>query len=430
MNTRAIEELRTMKHQPQYRPTSLSMEEYQRDMDMIFHCSTELGQEALRYYDANGLILGAGDHLVVLFSENGDHNGVDYRWFSDRYRLVLKVLTENLNGKYRYYAAETDGRLMVLVCFPWHYENGLEQMAAGSDLETLCGQVIEQCAKDYEMQVSAYVSQFCNSPREITQVCNQVRVYMEFQQFLGEDFGVHRIALSGKPLIEVTEITKAAEVVARKVLEKIYAKCSDFSDEVEQIIYQLTAYPPYDVSVLLSNLQRTISGCYNSFLEYRLFSTKELGEEFLAENYLYYTEELHSVADVRRRLTDFFTFAYRLYHREKEPWEGTIDRVPEYLLENYRRPELSINEIAEAVNMKASTMCSAYKRRMGVTVFETIQQLRLQSAEELMADEGKTLRDICDACGFGSLESMYRAFKKKYGQSPGQFRASNRRNSP
>lgn len=428
MNKRAVQELRDMKHQPQYRPTSLTMEEYQRDMDMIFHCSAELGQEALRYYDANGLILGAGDHLVVLFSENGDHEHVDYRWISDRYRLVLKVLTENLDGKFRYYAAETDGRLMVLVCFPWHYENGLEQMEAGSEVERLCSQTIAQCMRDYELQVSAYVSQFCDSPREITQVCNQVRAYMEFQQFLRENVGVHRVALSGKPLIEVTEFTKAAEVIARKVLEKIYSGCDDFSEEVDQMLFQLTEYPPYDVSVLLSNLQRMISGCYFAFLEYRLFSSKELDEECLAENYLYYTEELHSIQDVRRRLEDFFSFAYRQYHRDKEPWEGTIDRVPEFLLENYTRPELSVNEIAEAVHMKASTLCSAYKRKNGVTLFETIQQLRLQSAEDMMGDETKNLRDICDACGFGSLESMYRAFKKKYGQSPGQFRTAKRRN--
>lgn len=428
MNKRAIEELRAMKHQPQYRPTSLTMEEYQRDMDMIFHCSTELGPDALRYYDANGLILGAGDHLVILFSENGDHPGVEYRWYSDRYRLVLKLLTETLDGKYRCYAAETDGRLMVLVCFPWHYENGLEQIAAGTEVESLCRQVIERCGELYQMQVSAYVSQFCDSPRDITRVCNQVRVYMEFQQFIQDNSGVHRINLSGTPLMEVSEFTKAAERIARKVLEKIYACDSDFTEEIGQILFQLTEYPPYDVSVLLSNLQRMISGCYNQFLEHRIFSAKELDEENLAENYLYFTEELHSIGDVEKRLQDFFRFAYRQYHREKEPWEGTIDRVPEYLMEHFTRPELSVAEIAEVVRMKSSTLCSAYKRKMGVTIFDTILQLRLDRAEELMEDDKLNLRDICDSSGFGSLESMYRAFKKKYGQSPGQFRAGKRRN--
>ncbi len=424
MNQRAINELREMKHLPQYQPTSLTMEEYQRDLDMIFHCSRSLGPEALRYYDANGLILGAGDHLVVLFSENGDHTGVDYRWISDRYRLVLKSLTEDLDGKYRYYAAETDGRLMVLICFPWHYENGLEQMAVAEEVEELCTQVIRKCQNSYGLQVSAYVSQFCDNPRDITRICDQVQVYMEFQQFLRENSGVRRVALSGKPLAEVTDFVRAAEGTAQKVMNKIYTRNDDFSEEIQGVLWQLTEFPPYDVSVLMQNLQRMISRCYHVFLEHRLFSANEMGEEVLAENFLYFTEELQSLKDVEHRLEDFFAFAYRQYYRNKEPWESVIDRVPEYLLENYTRPDLSVTQIADAVNLKPSTLCAAYKRKKGETVFETILSLRLQRAEELMEDREKNLKDICDACGFGSLESMYRAFKKKYGMSPGQFRTN------
>lgn len=427
MNQRAVTELREMKHLPKYQPTSLTMEEYQRDMDMVFHCSGELGPEALRYFDANGLILGAGDHLMLLFSENGDHAGVDYRWISDRYRLILKLLSWAFEGKYRYYAAETDGRLMVLVCFPWHYDNGLEQQAAGDELEALCREVIDRAGEDYELSVSAYISQFCGTPQEIASTCQQVKIHMEYQKFLRQDAGVWRVALSGKPLIEVAQIVKFAEKTAQQVLEKIYAGDSDFSEEIHEVMELLTEHPPYDVSVLLGNFQRIVSSCYDHFLEHRLFSVNELGEECLAENYLYYTEELRSAEDVERRLEDFFTFAYGQHHRDKVPWEDAVDRVQEYLFEHYRRPELSVAEIAESVGQKTSTMCSAYKRKKGVTVFETILQLRLNEAERLMEDPGLNLRDICEHCGFGSIESMYRAFKKRYGMSPGAFRSSKRR---
>ena len=38
--------------------------------------------------------------------------------------------------------------------------------------------------------------------------------------------------------------------------------------------------------------------------------------------------------------------------------------------------------------------------------------------------QGATVKSTCERCGFGSTETFHRAFKAKYGITPGQLRGA------
>ena len=53
-----------------------------------------------------------------------------------------------------------------------------------------------------------------------------------------------------------------------------------------------------------------------------------------------------------------------------------------------------------------------------------VNALRLNEAIHLMHHAGRTLSDISATCGFSSIRTFNRAFLKKYGITPSQYRKS------
>ena len=63
-----------------------------------------------------------------------------------------------------------------------------------------------------------------------------------------------------------------------------------------------------------------------------------------------------------------------------------------------------------------------YKREGHVNLAADIEELRLNQAIALMQQDEATLADICTACGYASLNSFYKAFRRVYGVSPSAYR--------
>ena len=62
------------------------------------------------------------------------------------------------------------------------------------------------------------------------------------------------------------------------------------------------------------------------------------------------------------------------------------------------------------------------KQHLGITPSEYINELRINYASNLLLHTNTPILDICFMCGFQSLSYFYKVFKRKYGQSPSEFR--------
>ena len=59
---------------------------------------------------------------------------------------------------------------------------------------------------------------------------------------------------------------------------------------------------------------------------------------------------------------------------------------------------------------------------MGVTMRAYLIELRLRRAAELLESGETSVTAACFACGYSSLSHFLRAFRQRYGVSPGQYR--------
>ena len=98
-----------------------------------------------------------------------------------------------------------------------------------------------------------------------------------------------------------------------------------------------------------------------------------------------------------------------------------FDEAIHYISEHLGEPGLSVESCASAVGCSVSALSKVFRRQLNTSVAKYIRDARLETALKLIR-QGSTVKDTCEACGFGSTETFHRAFKARYGITPGQLR--------
>lgn len=105
-----------------------------------------------------------------------------------------------------------------------------------------------------------------------------------------------------------------------------------------------------------------------------------------------------------------------------------ISSIISYINDNHTQ-SLSIKTIAEALNMSDLTLSRFFKEKTGLSIAFYLQIVRITHAKLLLKSDIPII-DIAQECGFYSLPTFYRAFKKIMGMSPNEYKMSNAYNVP
>ncbi|ALS28636.1 two-component system response regulator [Paenibacillus sp. 32O-W] len=95
------------------------------------------------------------------------------------------------------------------------------------------------------------------------------------------------------------------------------------------------------------------------------------------------------------------------------------------LLETSTDPNLSLESVAEAVNVHPVTLSRMFKQQMGVTFVKYLTGRKLKHAQELLLTTNKRINDISEEIGYGDYRYFRSLFKKEFGYSPSEFRRRN-----
>jgi len=84
--------------------------------------------------------------------------------------------------------------------------------------------------------------------------------------------------------------------------------------------------------------------------------------------------------------------------------------------------QLSLTEIAQAVNMSAFYFCKTFKRATGMTFTEYLARVRVEKVKNLLLNPHKRVSEAAYEAGFQSLSQFNRVFRRIAGQSPSAYR--------
>lgn len=104
---------------------------------------------------------------------------------------------------------------------------------------------------------------------------------------------------------------------------------------------------------------------------------------------------------------------------------GLIQKGFDFIKENYHDSNLSVVNIAAALNISSSYLSRNFKEEVGIGLLDYIHQYRVVEAKKIIEQNPNALiKNIAETTGFYSVASMIRVFKKLEGITPGEYRDS------
>ena len=117
-----------------------------------------------------------------------------------------------------------------------------------------------------------------------------------------------------------------------------------------------------------------------------------------------------------------YTLIMEFLEEERRGELSGLEQVLIYLEENYHK-KITLDKLAEINKTSKSTFCKEFRRAYGCTAFEKLMEVRLYMAAHMLRTNAvDKISVIAGRCGFEDAAYFGRAFRKRFGCSPGGFR--------
>lgn len=129
-----------------------------------------------------------------------------------------------------------------------------------------------------------------------------------------------------------------------------------------------------------------------------------------------------TVDDLIQILKNFCANICSIVSSQNEKSEDSlINRMLEFIKENYRDGNFTTQLMAEHFDMSLSNISQYFKSRTGQTILDCITHLRITEAKRMLIDSDMSVNDIAYHVGYLNTSSFIRRFKQITGLTPKQF---------
>jgi transcriptional regulator GlxA family with amidase domain len=91
-----------------------------------------------------------------------------------------------------------------------------------------------------------------------------------------------------------------------------------------------------------------------------------------------------------------------------------------WMLENLRE-DLSVERLADRIGMSARHFSRVCQRETNMNPGQFVDRMRVEAAQQMIDSSCMGLKEIADACGFRSADSMRRTFLRVIGITAGEY---------
>ncbi|SDE11233.1 Helix-turn-helix domain-containing protein [Paenibacillus sp. UNCCL117] len=98
--------------------------------------------------------------------------------------------------------------------------------------------------------------------------------------------------------------------------------------------------------------------------------------------------------------------------------------ILEYVSHNYMDCNLSLSTVAEELSLTPSYITRYFKTKNGLPLMQYVSKIRIEKAKELLETTHLSIKEIVEQVGFVDENNFSRAFRKREGVSPSQYRSN------
>ncbi len=128
-----------------------------------------------------------------------------------------------------------------------------------------------------------------------------------------------------------------------------------------------------------------------------------------------------------KKLIFSFTNLFEQLHKKLDEKRNSkhvelIKKMNDIIERDYANQNLSLNSIADELDMSPIYISRLYKQHTMVALTDLIQDVRMNKSKELLLHSSLSVAEIAEKTGFTSDSYFYRKFKKYNGITPNDFR--------
>jgi len=132
-----------------------------------------------------------------------------------------------------------------------------------------------------------------------------------------------------------------------------------------------------------------------------------------------------NIDEIKASFTEFIeNICMKITEKRNEEKSKIYKKVLDYIEKNYTQPDISLNKIADIINMNRNYVSKIISEATGKNFNDYINDKRIALAKELLQDENKTIKDIAEEVGYNYSYYFIKIFKSIEGVTPGQYRNS------
>ncbi|KAA0562246.1 helix-turn-helix domain-containing protein [Bacillus sp. CH30_1T] len=142
----------------------------------------------------------------------------------------------------------------------------------------------------------------------------------------------------------------------------------------------------------------------------------------LSDLYIQKLETLNNIKAIERlRDEAFCSFVERVYKVKDQKYSKSITFCQHYIF-NHLYEKITLSLLSNLVDMNPSYLSVLFKKEVGISLSEYIQQAKIEEARNLLTLTNYSLSDICSLLHFNDQSYFTKIFKKFTGVTPKHFR--------
>ena len=123
-------------------------------------------------------------------------------------------------------------------------------------------------------------------------------------------------------------------------------------------------------------------------------------------------------------IIECFVENIRLKRTSRNINEKTIERVLEFINQNYGDRKLSLNMLAEEFHFSAPYLSKLFKQTTETNFLDYLINLRVKKAQEMLLHTNLSINEIAERVGYPTYHSFMQIFKKYTGVTPSEYRST------
>ena len=102
--------------------------------------------------------------------------------------------------------------------------------------------------------------------------------------------------------------------------------------------------------------------------------------------------------------------------------DNVVERAVQFLMENFRRPDLQLKDVASVANVSASHLAHLLHTQVGASFVHYLTALRMEESKRLLAETDLKVAAVAVQAGYDDPTYFYRVFRRETGMTPLVYR--------